>query len=345
MDVHKDISRLLQVEKTLEEQLKVNAEQKQRLKELEQTIHERDAKVNELQEVLEQRDAPIDFGKDLLQKMDKAAQDLAREVRNEVNAYVSNLLKDKMDLQNCCEDLEENQVYLQDQLDQADQQHLQDEIRNVKLEAEMTKMKQELKQQELGLIHSVLERNSLQRKVDELKGFLEQRDALIEFGKDLLKKKDKEFKDLVQEARKKVNEYVGGLFEKNIYMKMQVEDIENATIFLQEQLDEAEQQHLEAEETNMKLESELAKSKKDLEQQLDELENYRIEEALKNVKIVDELEETKRKLKESEAENEALKTRLQESDGDAETKDQNKEEQDTKKMKQKKKRRWWKCWE
>uniref|UniRef100_A0AAV2LDJ5 Uncharacterized protein n=1 Tax=Knipowitschia caucasica TaxID=637954 RepID=A0AAV2LDJ5_KNICA len=342
--VHEEISRLLEVEKTLEEQLKVNAEQKQRLKVLQQTIHERDAKVNELEEVLEQRDALIHFGKDLLQKKDKEAQDLAREVRNEVNAYVWNLLKDKMDLQNHCKDLEENQAYLQDQLDQADQQHLQNEIRNVKLEAEMSNMKNELKQQKLELTHRVQEKNSLQKKVDELKEYLEQRDTLIDFGKDLLKKKDKVFKDLVQEARNKVNEYVGGLYENNIYMKMQIDDIENATVCLQQQLDEAEQQHLEDEETITKLESELAKSKKNLEQQLDELENYRIEEALKNLKIADKLKETKTKLKEFEAENEALKTRLQQADRDKETKGENKEEQDKKKTK-KKQRSLWKCWE
>uniref|UniRef100_A0AAV2IR87 Uncharacterized protein n=1 Tax=Knipowitschia caucasica TaxID=637954 RepID=A0AAV2IR87_KNICA len=351
MDVHEEISRLLEVEKTLEEQLKVNAEQKQRLNELQQTIHERDAKVNELEEFLEQRDALIDFGKGLLQKKDKDTKDLAREVCNRVNTYVGDLMKEKMELQNNCVFLKKDQSYLRDQLDQADEQHQQDQDRNEKLEAEVSKLKDELKRQELTeqeLTQTVLESNALQRTVDELKEFLEQRDALIDFGKDLLKKKDKEFKDLAQEFGNKVNAYVGDLLENYIHLKVHCVDLEDDAVCLQQQLDKADQQHLEDEVRNTKLESELAKTKKlqqqqqqriqdlertsqDLEEQLDEAERYHIQDAVENLKNVGELGETQRKLKKSEAENEALKTEIQ-------------NEQDKIKKKTKK-RSWWKCWE
>uniref|UniRef100_A0AAV2M8G1 Uncharacterized protein n=1 Tax=Knipowitschia caucasica TaxID=637954 RepID=A0AAV2M8G1_KNICA len=474
MDGHEEISRLLEVEKTLEEQLKVNAEQKQRLNELQQTIHEQDAKVNELEEFLEQRDALIDFGKGLLQKKDKDTKDLAREVRNRVNAYVGDLMKEKIELQNCCVFLKKDQAYLRDQLDQADEQHQQDQDRNEKLEAEVSKMKNQLKRQELTeqeltqtvlernalqrtvdelkefleqrdalidfgkdllkekdkdskdlarevrnrvnayvgdlmkekmelqnccvflkkdqaylrdqldqadeqhqqdqdrnekleadvskfkdklkrqelteqeLTQTVLERNALQRTVDELKEFLEQRDALIDFEKDLLKKKDKEFKDLAQEFQNKVNAYVGDLLENYIHLKVHCVDLEDDAVCLQQQLDKADQQHLEDEVRNAELESELAKTKKlqqhqqqriqelertsqDLEEQLDEAERCHIQDAVENLKNVGELGETQRKLKKSEAENEALKTEIQ-------------NEQDKIKKKTKK-RSWWKCWE
>uniref|UniRef100_A0AAV2LUE1 Uncharacterized protein n=1 Tax=Knipowitschia caucasica TaxID=637954 RepID=A0AAV2LUE1_KNICA len=364
MDVHEEISRLLGVEKTLEEQLKVNAEQKQRLNELQQTIHERDAKVSELEEFLEQRDALIDFGKGLLQKKDKDTKDLAREVRNRVNFHVGNLMKEKMELQNSCVFLKKDQAFLRDQLDQVDEQHQQDQDRNEKLEAEVSKLKDELKQLELTeqeLTQTVLERNALQRKVDELKEFLEQRDALIDFGKDLLKKTNKEFKDLAREFRNKVNAYVGNLMENYIHLKDHCVDLEEATVRLEQKLDKADQQHLEDVVRNTELESELVKSKKlqqqqqqriqdlkrtsqDLEEQLDEAERYHIQDAVENLKNVGELGETQRKLKKSEAENEALKTRLQQTDKHAETKDQNKEEIHNEQDKMKK-RSWWKCWE
>uniref|UniRef100_A0AAV2LL52 Uncharacterized protein n=1 Tax=Knipowitschia caucasica TaxID=637954 RepID=A0AAV2LL52_KNICA len=221
MVVHEEISRLLEVEKTLEEQLKVNAEQKQRLNELQQTIHERDAKVNELEEFLEQRDALIEFGKGLLQKMDKDTKDLAREVRNR-----------------------KDQAYLRDQLDQADEQHQQDQDRNEKLEAEVSKMKNRLMRQELTeqeLTQTVLERNALQSKVNELKEFLEQKDALIDFGKDLLKKKDKDTNDLAREVRNRA--------------------------YLRDQLDQADEQHQQDQDRNEKLEDEVSKLKDELKRQ------------------------------------------------------------------------------
>uniref|UniRef100_A0AAV2LNN1 Uncharacterized protein n=1 Tax=Knipowitschia caucasica TaxID=637954 RepID=A0AAV2LNN1_KNICA len=259
MVVHEEISRLLEVEKTLEEQLKVNAEQKQRLNELQQTIHERDAKVNELEEFLEQRDALIDFGKGLLQKKDKDTKDLAREVRNRVNAYVGDLMKEKMELQNSCVFLKKDQAYLRDQLDQADEQHQQDQDQNEKLEAEVSKLKDELKRQELTeqeLTQTDLERNALQSKVNELKEFLEQKDALIDFGKDLLKKKDKDTNDLAREVRNRVNAYVGDLMKENIELQNCSVFIKKDQAYLRDQLDQADEQHQQDQDRNEKLEAE-----------------------------------------------------------------------------------------
>uniref|UniRef100_A0AAV2LAN5 Uncharacterized protein n=1 Tax=Knipowitschia caucasica TaxID=637954 RepID=A0AAV2LAN5_KNICA len=185
----------------------------------------------------------------------------------------------------------------------------------------------------------VQERDDLQLKVDELKEFLEQRDTLIDYGKEFIKKREKEIKLVAREFQNQMDDYEEKVLEKQFHLENYCMDLQKDTLSLREQLDTAEQLHLQDEARNMKLETEISKMKKlqqqqeqtiqelqtstqELQEELDEAEKYHIIDAVENIKNVGELAETKIQLKKSEAENKALKTSLQQADRDAETKDQ-----------------------
>ncbi|XP_033837452.1 golgin subfamily A member 6-like protein 22 [Periophthalmus magnuspinnatus] len=182
-----------------EYQLCINSERQQRLREQDEMIMQKN---QELEQAFEDKEAVIEFGRKLLRQKDEEREALIQSGRQRVNDYVGDLYRHNEHLQ----------AYSREAYSTAEHYRALVEELSPKLQALQIKYEYQLcinSQQQ----HRLREQDEMiVQKNQELEQAFEDKEAVIEFGRKLLRQKDEAREALIQSGRQRVNDYLGDLY-------------------------------------------------------------------------------------------------------------------------------------